>query len=175
MTSTDQPSSSSLFKLPPELRNEIYELALLKDQPIYISHNARLREPALLAINRQVRAEGLPLYYGVNTFALGHSTWTFSFFDKLGGDRIAMPRRLRAFSSRMLDFSGRKWKRHTRSAAVEWQRVWGEEMLKGEAILIPLFLGSGKEVEWVPFTRLGEWRVVKQNGDGGAIWVRKLL
>lgn len=65
--------------LPPELRTRIYEMALISDDKIEIQ-TLRLMEyddtimvqadarAALLSVNRQVRSETLPVYYGNNTF-----------------------------------------------------------------------------------------------------------
>ncbi|KAK5121490.1 hypothetical protein LTR85_005323 [Meristemomyces frigidus] len=63
-------SGSRLLDLPAELRNLIYAFAVVQDEPIPIPTEAPyIQEPALLATNRQVRAECLPIYYGSNTFA----------------------------------------------------------------------------------------------------------
>jgi hypothetical protein len=79
------------LKLPPELRNRIYELVLVEEKPIQIStwaqsqkpcrpswcdlmHTldgqliAHLREPSVLEVCKQIRTEGLPIFYGQNVF-----------------------------------------------------------------------------------------------------------
>jgi len=80
-------AKASLFKLPAELRNRIYELVLLKAKPIRVPLRERvlqnflsdfryievlpralLFEPGLLRVNHQAYAEATPVFYGGNTF-----------------------------------------------------------------------------------------------------------
>lgn len=61
---------SPLQKLPPELRNRIYELALLERLPIAVSThgpNEKATTP-LLQTCRQIRVEASAIYYSGNTF-----------------------------------------------------------------------------------------------------------
>lgn len=51
------------MNLPPELRVEVYRLALAKQGSKYT-----LRPPALAQVCKQIRAEVLPIYYGENAF-----------------------------------------------------------------------------------------------------------
>jgi len=57
--------TSKLLSLPPEIRNQIYHLALTQDKPL---PSTVICEPGLLATNRQTRREALPIYYSENTF-----------------------------------------------------------------------------------------------------------
>ncbi|KAF2769771.1 hypothetical protein EJ03DRAFT_374270 [Teratosphaeria nubilosa] len=61
-------ASCPLLNLPPELRNTIYELALLSAQPIEIPSNGRLSAPPLIQVCRQTRSEATAIYYGQNAF-----------------------------------------------------------------------------------------------------------
>ena len=61
---------SRLTSLPAELRNRIYRLALINDKPLNITSKKTNQEPALLATNRQIRAEALKIYYAENIFLL---------------------------------------------------------------------------------------------------------
>jgi hypothetical protein len=68
-------SPNLLFKLPPELRNRIYELVLPRRpplQPVYYYAEARLqwKEPPLIRTSKQIRHEALPMFYAVNEFTL---------------------------------------------------------------------------------------------------------
>lgn len=84
MASLPVEQESSIFTLPPEIRNRIYELALecerdrvwqrrLLSEYIYrpkvpFLANSDSRPPALAAVCRQVRAEATPLFFGTFTF-----------------------------------------------------------------------------------------------------------
>ncbi|KAK5711052.1 hypothetical protein LTR15_012699 [Elasticomyces elasticus] len=58
-----------LFRLPAELRNEIYEMVLLQRNPVHsIQVNRDLRVPALLQVSRQVREETLKIWFEGNGF-----------------------------------------------------------------------------------------------------------
>lgn len=75
-----------MMKLPGELRNRIYELVLGKDQKIAIrdrrtrhhhknevglrQKNIRWREPGVLSVSKQIRAECIRLYYDGNHFEI---------------------------------------------------------------------------------------------------------
>ncbi|KAK5743011.1 hypothetical protein LTR17_003024 [Elasticomyces elasticus] len=56
-----------LFKLPAELRNEIYEMVLLERGPICIQK--WLRVPGLLQVSSEVRQETVKMWYGENEFS----------------------------------------------------------------------------------------------------------
>ncbi|CAK1366965.1 unnamed protein product [Cercospora beticola] len=55
------------FELSAELRNEIYELALVKSEEIEITKET-FAQPALLRTCRQIRAEAVQIYYSRNEF-----------------------------------------------------------------------------------------------------------
>ncbi|KAK3648889.1 hypothetical protein LTR56_003825 [Elasticomyces elasticus] len=75
-------SGSRLLQLPAELRNRIFELVVVKPQPIptarcklcckdqhaWPSERIIPQQPAVTRVNRQLRTEVLPIYYGQNTF-----------------------------------------------------------------------------------------------------------
>lgn len=76
------PTKCYLLKLPAELRNYIYGLALLKRSTVWATHEYNLEvrqydaftlsmhnaEPPLTRVNREIRSETLPVYYAINTF-----------------------------------------------------------------------------------------------------------
>lgn len=74
------PNKSYLFKLPPEIRNDIFRLAFVQDEPIpiiiwrYVNPFQKVRgitpQPVIAATCKQVRTEVLSIYYGENTFEL---------------------------------------------------------------------------------------------------------
>ena len=59
------------LKLSAELRNKIYELVLIAEEPIRIDRMNMLqfgRGPALFEVSKQVRIEALSIFYGGNEF-----------------------------------------------------------------------------------------------------------
>ncbi|KAK4626902.1 hypothetical protein CLAFUW4_05047 [Fulvia fulva] len=70
-TTTPPPKKTSprLLTLPAEIRNRIYEYALIEHPNILIT--PAIREPPLLSANRQIRTEALGIYYSnLNIFIL---------------------------------------------------------------------------------------------------------
>jgi len=68
---TDLIASSPLMKLPPELREIIYEYALrLDDGIIQISWTAGIPEPPLLLTCKTVRREAIAIFYTLNSIRL---------------------------------------------------------------------------------------------------------
>lgn len=61
-----KPTQSRLLSLPAELRNSIYELALI--EPHYIQIDSNLKEPGVLHVNRQIHKEARSVWYTSNTF-----------------------------------------------------------------------------------------------------------
>lgn len=67
LTNKSMADQSPLLKLPGELRNRIYRLALLEPQPIGLSPT-NFVEPSLLVACHQIRREAATISYGENTF-----------------------------------------------------------------------------------------------------------
>ncbi|KAK4910652.1 hypothetical protein LTR49_020687 [Elasticomyces elasticus] len=66
-----------LLRIPPELRNLIYELVLIKDDHISVKDWAFCCVgPALLQTSRLIRSEASPLFYGGNKF---EGSWVTDF------------------------------------------------------------------------------------------------
>jgi hypothetical protein len=64
---------SSLLTLPPELRNEIYRLALISSEKIDITKE--YNEPALLSVSRKIRDEATPILYLRNQWHIDLPDW----------------------------------------------------------------------------------------------------
>lgn len=74
---------TTFLSLPPEIRNRIY--ALIPHQA-WLSVNcdpAKLKQPALAAVNREVRAECLAVFYSQNKFVLDLRGWNDACYPKL--------------------------------------------------------------------------------------------
>jgi hypothetical protein len=65
--STQPESHSPLMKLPPELRNRVYEYALRFDNRICeVNENVSIPESALLLTCKEIRREAIGILYSVN-------------------------------------------------------------------------------------------------------------
>lgn len=98
-----QPTPPFRFlELPPELRNFVYKLVVVSNEPIAprLSGHGRLLmlptyndknhvQPAITKVSRQLRQEALPLFYGENTFDLSHGcSIPLQDFMKIGTENI---------------------------------------------------------------------------------------
>ncbi|KAK4893562.1 hypothetical protein LTR27_008029 [Elasticomyces elasticus] len=67
-----------LLELAAELRNQIFALAVVEPEPQHLflldsasgGLRASFQQPALARVNRQIRSETLPIFYGQNVFRL---------------------------------------------------------------------------------------------------------
>lgn len=57
-----------LQSIPPELRNRVYDYALVSDGPINVAKPKNCAQPPLLATCRQIRSEAISVYYSTNSF-----------------------------------------------------------------------------------------------------------
>jgi hypothetical protein len=181
-------NDNMLLKLPAELRNRIYELALLEDgdidthtwcTPVDIPTLAislsGLRpqkfynsEPSLLLTCRQIRREGLPIFYGVNTFSvgiLGCSEW----LRGLTAEKRDMVKRVRVVCCvDIYDLSEEDIKAEFKNSApiglLERLRnvVQGKDVAFRDEMFVFTFFGHG--------VLLQQWR-----GDEAGRWVRERL
>ena len=170
-----------LLELPPELRNAIYVYAVVEDDPIPLRkwRDKCCIEPALLASNRQVRTECLPIFYGQNTFETNYSDRIGGFLAALSAEQMTMIRRLRAWNekavtSKVRDLvnDDRKREHIIRRFEMDANR-WVNGVCKGylreDAILAPLRVSGG--TLWIPVTQLRGWKIMGREGE--AIFVRK--
>lgn len=65
-------TAPGFLDLPPELRNRIYHLVLVKDVPVLqqttVERAGERRVLGILGVNRQIGDEAFGIYYGLNTF-----------------------------------------------------------------------------------------------------------
>lgn len=113
-SSLPQSLESPLFKLSAELRNQIYELCLIYDRPLFISCTVRQqpngaksynpnysrgpktpprlhpREPGLLRVSRRIRSDALAMFYGRNAFQAPDADLMKFWLFYLGSERRGM-------------------------------------------------------------------------------------
>ena len=86
---------TTFLDLPAEMRNEIYGYAIPCQQLIAVNHTQPyLLEPNLLAVNRQVRSETLPFFYGENDFQIQGSSPAVKFLRSLSTQKTRSLRSL---------------------------------------------------------------------------------
>jgi len=170
-----------LLELPPELRNAIYVYAVVENGPVPLRMrlNNYCIEPALLATNRQIRSECLPVIYGQNTLESGYSHRTRKFLTALSADKLKMIRQLQAWDVEGLAHmtQDQRFSEQTRAAFVAgikndmdvWVRKHSRGNLREDALQVPLRTLRG--TKWVTATQLPNWKIVGK--DGEAVFVRK--
>lgn len=96
--SGDSKHDCHLLKLPAELRNYIYELAIVQPSGIVIGPWRKLppskepqKQPALTRTCRQVRSEALPIFYGKNVLELEIASITLRSYEGPPGFRVHIP------------------------------------------------------------------------------------
>lgn len=90
--------ASKFLDLPPELRNDIYSYVLVYPGFITIRPEApHVSEPALLAVNHQIRSEAVTVFYGENTFRINGSALITRFLRTAGEEKIRALRDVQIF------------------------------------------------------------------------------
>ncbi|KAK4494833.1 hypothetical protein PRZ48_014189 [Zasmidium cellare] len=92
-TTKDKPTSGKTFlDLPPELRNDIYALALPPQTlafptPTPANKHGRAKAPSLLLASKQIHAEALAMFYSKTTFHFPDSNIMLRFLRKIGAKK----------------------------------------------------------------------------------------
>ena len=143
---TQQPNTGkSLLDLPSELRETIYHHAVLNDTkdvtmlPDFKCYNNEISasQPALCQVNRQLRREVLPIFYGSNLFLaqldnLSDLLATNEWLTAIGDENVGNLKRLALCGWTRVPFghmSSRRWIRvvlHLRDGHVEMERKEAE-------------------------------------------------
>lgn len=187
-------SQCSFVSLPAELRNHIYELALSRRKTVRLGSFValssgpwllvgppkstppihwpylQLKEPGLLAVNRQVRKEALAIYYGNRSFALDLCNedsylGPISFMLQLGPERIAMLRSVYAVPERYcFNFRPESFRLREEILGILDQivKAAGNGCLRKDALLLPR-ANDGRSA-WERVTECGWLKVVDVDG-----------
>ncbi|TKA81415.1 hypothetical protein B0A49_00654, partial [Cryomyces minteri] len=98
------------LKLPPELRNRIYKLVLIRRWPIIADIWFMVVDPpALTQVCQQLRRETLPIFYGANKFAgdvIGDQNSLLLWFRSIGHENCRLIRQLQILVGPDLDHNG---------------------------------------------------------------------
>ncbi|KAK5732643.1 hypothetical protein LTR17_010324 [Elasticomyces elasticus] len=180
-----------LLKLPPELRNWIFKLVLVEDEPISLNARPGLRVdcdaptrrldflngPALLRTTASICAEAAPVYYGANIFT-GTSELSH-LLPRLPHKRQRMVKRLRlciGLDAGVADAGWEKkwWLARYAGFIRNLERIAHGE---GNGLVVELrgicefpLRNHGEDVTWVLLDEMAEFEIT---GDGGKTrWVR---
>ncbi|KAK3660671.1 hypothetical protein LTR22_007918 [Elasticomyces elasticus] len=180
-----------LLKLPPELRNWIFKLVLVKDEPISLNARPGLRVdcdaptrrldflngPALLRTTASICAEAAPVYYGANIFT-GMSELSH-LLPRLPHKRQRMVKRLRlciALDAGVADAGREKkwWLGRYAGFIRNLERIAHGE---GNGLVVELrgicefpLRNDGEDVKWVLLDELAKYKVVDAGWKNR--WVR---
>ena len=173
MDETNDEKPCGFLKIPPELRNTIYTLTLVFDEPIEIKTHTNERspgdmEPALLAINRQIRAEALPVFYGMNTFTTVEQVdWGYNVhkiplkLKHLGHERARMIKTLRI--AQLTGRAGWVYTTEQLVLALYSLRYFGDGLqIDKDALLVGV--GTGDALVWKKLNGLKGLRRVEVEG-----------
>ncbi|KAK5709580.1 hypothetical protein LTR17_019664 [Elasticomyces elasticus] len=129
----------SLLTIPRELRDQIWEKAVIENKPIQVCQSdeyARFRffpnrEPALLHVSRQLREEALPIYYGCNIFSAESVFGVVEWLEHLSDDKLKALKNVRPFC-----YSTWEWQRpdDVRAWATQVATVGGRGLVPLSAI-----------------------------------------
>ncbi|KAK5730724.1 hypothetical protein LTR15_000662 [Elasticomyces elasticus] len=162
----------TLLGMPPEIRNRIYELSLVQDEPIRSHWRVCSAGPALLRTNHQIALEATGIYYGANTF---EGNWTFMYHLLLTIDRtrLLMLKELHLLNDHHFAPIGDERKK------AEVMNVWPgisrshgseERVVLQKHLKFPLVDADGVFV-WCFYDELSQFELTE--ADGTKRWVKK--
>ncbi|KAK5741908.1 hypothetical protein LTR17_003656 [Elasticomyces elasticus] len=163
----------TLLGMPPEIRNRIYELSLVQDEPIRSHWRVCCAGPALLRTNRQIGLEATGIYYGANTF---EGDWTFVYHLLYTIDRTRL-RMLKEVHLLHDDCYVRMGDERRKAVVIKY---WRGGFDRGDAdkgavlrkyLKFPLVDGDEVFV-WCFYDELSQFELVEQEG-GVNRWVKK--
>ncbi|KAK3622554.1 hypothetical protein LTR56_022109 [Elasticomyces elasticus] len=163
----------TLLGMPPEIRNRIYELSLVQDEPIRSHCGVCCVGPALLQTNRQISREARGIYYTANTF---QGDWNFAFHLLYTIDRTTLRMLKGVHLLGNHSFGQIEDERRKTDVVKYWPGVFeragaDRAVVLGEYLKFPLVDGDGVFV-WCFYDELSQFELVEQEG-GVKRWVKK--
>ena len=159
-------AATSFMHLPAELRNMIYEFALLEQDSVDIC--AAEEPPALLSTSLAISREATPIYYGANTFDAPYQPDAARWLRTLSKRARSLLQSVRLVAE-SADFMrmgysdmtrSAWWFGHVRRMLKRMQNRRAREGLKKGVVRMPLLVHEQGEVHWG-----------YKNGAGQIIWV----
>ncbi|KAF7196551.1 hypothetical protein HII31_01921 [Pseudocercospora fuligena] len=150
---------TGFLDLPAELRNKVYNLALVKSRTIFIKDaKGKRRRPALLYTCRLIQAEASPIFYSTNSFQANSVASAALFLRGLNDQLLPLLRSLRATvleqaSQEQEDGpygQGAQWWLNFVKAKLKHLNVTcGRSKVNPGVIVMPLMVPDDEEVLWV--------------------------
>ena len=136
--------------LPAELRNHIFGLLLVQPKAIEVSPiRPFVKEPALLAVSRQVRSETMSIWYAENSFLINGSSPAVKFLRSRNDQQLRSLRSVKMTSekSKQMKEAPRAWAEHLQKKVETMMREFEGRGLRRFALEFQ-FLHCG-ELVWV--------------------------
>ncbi|KAK3645366.1 hypothetical protein LTR56_009093 [Elasticomyces elasticus] len=163
----------ALLGMPPEIRNRIYELSLVQDEPIRSHRGVCCAGPALLQTNCQISFEATGIYYTANTF-IGNWNFAFHLLYTIGRTRLRMLKEVRLLGNH--SFGQIEGERRKADVIKYWLGVFerggaDEGVVLRKYLKFPLVDGDGVFV-WCFYDELSQFELTE--ADGTKRWVKRM-
>lgn len=166
----------TFLDLAPELRNAIYELVVVTNQPIVVpkrgkpNDDVRLNEPGITATCHQICSECIPIFYSGDSFEAFNPSAARNWIQHLSEAKLRSLRSLRLLNIYHMDTENIDDKRLTLGKCII------ENMLRNEGKGLMGKCGNNIQIEtangmvWIELKRLHEYRLVP--GRTRTPWLR---
>ncbi|KAK3714999.1 hypothetical protein LTR37_007489 [Vermiconidia calcicola] len=157
-TPPEREGATAFLDLPAELRNEIYALVVVQDDQIELPLlPPYVRQPKLLGVNRQIRAEALSIYYGENVFQIQGSTSAAQFMRSVSEEGLRALRSLQIYCPVVLT---------VKDAMARSQQLFGRYKERGlRRQTLKLQVNTGDELGWADLRQLKRLQAKKAARD----------
>jgi len=152
-------SHSLLLGLPPEFRTHIYSHVLVQEHPVNVRYSIRtiLRQPTLLATNRQIRSEALCIFYAENTFHVGKDSDLGMWLPCLDDERLEAINTVQLLSCERVEelvffFTRTDWRLALRGIIERMLLLSAKGRLRRDRVRVPLTTNEdqdSQDVDWV--------------------------
>lgn len=127
----------TILDLPAEIRNDIWSMLVLQQPAISVSpFRPFVKEPALLAVNRQIRSEAMSIWYAEHDFQIDGSSPAVKFLRSRNDQQLRSMRSLCISSEKSKDMrdAPRTWAEHSRKKLETLMREFEPRGLRRKAL-----------------------------------------
>lgn len=152
--------SKTIFDLPAELRTDIWDMVIVQEPLIKVSPiRPFVKEPALLAVNRQIRSEAMSIWYADNDFEVMGSSPAIKFLRSRNDEQVRSMRSL-CITTEKSDLMGsqpRAWVEYLRKKVETVMRESEPRGLRRKALKFQVVVGG--EMRWMDGDELQDYDV----------------